>query len=384
MIPIRILHLITDLSTGGAEMSLFRLLGGIDRTRFENRVISLIPVGEIGVKIRALGIPVTSLGLRRGQFSLAALWSLVHTLRNDRTDILQTWLYHADLLGWAAAGLGGVKYLVWNIRSSDMDISRYKPLSGLVIRACALLSGRPQAVVVNSLAGQVVHTGLGYHPRRWIHIPNGVDVERYKPDPDARRAVRAELGLSVDAILIGMNARYDPMKNHSGFILAAGRLVRSGLDVHFLLAGQDVDPGNRVLADLIDQENLSGRVHLLGRCEDIPRLDAALDVLAMTSSFGEGFPNAVAEAMSCGIPCAVTDVGDAAFLVGNTGMVVPRDAPGDMADAWGRLIKAGELERQRLGAAARRRVVENFSLSKAVASYEDLYSGLIGMDRKKV
>jgi len=381
---IRILHLITGLNTGGAELSLYRLLGGIDRTRFENRVISLIPVGEIGGKIRVLGIPVTSLGLRRGQLSLAALWSLVRELRNDRTDILQTWLYHADLLGWAAAGLGGVKYLVWNIRSSDMDISRYKPLSGLVIRACALLSGRPQAVVVNSLAGQVVHTGLGYHPRRWIHIPNGVDVERYKPDPDARRAVRAELGLSVDAILIGMNARYDPMKNHSGFILAAGRLVRSGLDVHFLLAGQDVDPGNRVLADLIDQENLSGRVHLLGRCEDIPRLDAALDVLAMTSSFGEGFPNAVAEAMSCGIPCAVTDVGDAAFLVGNTGMVVPRDAPGDMADAWGRLIKAGELERQRLGAAARRRVVENFSLSKAVASYEDLYSGLIGMDRKKV
>ena len=384
MIPIRILHLITDLSTGGAEMSLFRLLGGIDRTRFENRVISLIPVGEIGVKIRALGIPVTSLGLRRGQFSLAALWSLVRELRNDRTEILQTWLYHADLLGWAATGLGGVKCLVWNIRSSDMDISQYKPLSGLVIRACALLSGRPQAVVVNSLAGQDIHIGLGYHPRRWVHIPNGVDLERYQPDPDARRAVRAELDLPVDTILIGMNARYDPMKNHSDFIQAAGQLIRSGLDVHFLLAGQDVNPGNRVLAELIDQKNLTGRVHLLGRCEDIPRLDAALDILAMTSSFGEGFPNAVAEAMACGIPCAVTDVGDAAFLVGNTGMVVPRDAPGDMADAWEALIKVGELERHRLGAAARRRVLENFSLSKAVASYEELYSNLIGTDRKKV
>jgi glycosyltransferase involved in cell wall biosynthesis len=309
---------------------------------------------------------------------------LVHTLRNDRTDILQTWLYHADLLGWAAAGLGGVQCLVWNIRASDIDTSRYKPLSGLVIRACARLSDRPQAIVVNSLAGQVVHTRLGYHPRRWVHIPNGVDVDRYQPDTDARRAVRAELGLPVDAILIGMNARYDPMKNHSGFILAAGQLVRSGLDVHFLLAGQDVDPENSVLMELIGRENLAGRVHLLGRCEDIPRLDSALDVLAMTSSFGEGFPNAVAEAMACGIPCAVTDVGDAAFLVGNTGMVVPRDTPGDMATAWGRLVKIGELERQRLGAAARRRVLENFSLSKAVASYEELYSGLIDIDRIKV
>ena len=235
---------------------------------------------------------------------------------------MQTWLYHADLLGWAAAGLAGVKFLVWNIRSSDIDTSQYKPLSGLVIRACARLSGRPQAVVVNSLAGQAVHTGLGYHPRRWVHIPNGVDVDRYKPDPDARRAVRAELGLPVDAILIGMNARYDPMKNHSGFIQAAGKLVRSSLDVHFLLAGQDVDPGNTVLVDLIGRENLAGRVHLLGRCEDVPLLDAALDILAMTSSFGEGFPNAVAEAMACGITCAVTDVGDAALLVGNTGRVV--------------------------------------------------------------
>jgi glycosyltransferase involved in cell wall biosynthesis len=181
-----------------------------------------------------------------------------------------------------------------------------------------------------------------------------------------------------------MNARYDPMKNHAGFILAAGRLVRSGLDVHFLLAGQDVDPGNTVLADLIGRENLAGRVHLLGRCEDIPRLDAALDILAMTSSFGEGFPNAVAEAMACGIPCAVTDVGDAALLVGNTGRVVPRDTPGDMADAWDALIKAGELERQRLGAAARRRVEEKFSLPKAVASYEELYTDLIGTERDKV
>lgn len=378
---INILHLITGLNTGGAEMSLYRLLGGIDRTRFKNRVISLIPVGAIGEKIRDLDIPVTSLGLRRGQISLAALWSLVHTLRNDRPDVLQTWLYHADLLGWAAAGLGGIKCLVWNIRASDIEVRRYKPLSGLVIRVCALLSGRPQAVVVNSLAGQNVHTGLGYHPRRWVHIPNGVDLERYQPDPDARRAVRAELGLPVDAILIGMNARYDPMKNHSGFILAAGQPVRSGLDVHFLLTGQDVDPGNSELMELISRENLAGRVHLLGRREDIPRLDASLDILAMTSSFGEGFPNAVAEAMACGIPCAVTDVGDAAFLVGNTGMVVPRDSPGEMADAWVKLIRIGELERQRLGAAARQRVMKNFSLSRAVASYEKLYSNLIGVER---
>jgi glycosyltransferase involved in cell wall biosynthesis len=375
---IKILHLITGLNTGGAEVSLYRLLGRMDRSRFENRVISLIPVSDIGDKIRALGIPVTSLGLRPGQISLAALWSLTRELRSERPDILQTWMYHADLLGLLAAKLSGFQPVVWNIRSSNMDTSQYKKLTGLVIRLCSWLSGLPRAVIVNSHAGQVFHTGFGYHPRRWVLIPNGMDLDLFCPDEDARRSVQAEIGLDPQTVLIGMHGRFDPMKGHADFLHAAGLLTRSGVDAHFLLAGQAVSPDNETLKALVLEEDLAGRVHLLGRRDDIHRLDAALDILALSSLYGEGFPNVVAEAMACGVPCTVTDVGDTAFLVADTGCVVQRHDPAALAEAWRSLVRSGPEYRHRLGAAARQRIVENFSLSKTVAAYENLYSELAG------
>ncbi len=357
-------------------MSLYRLLGRMDHSRFENHVISLIPVGEIGEKIRALGIPVTSLGLRPGHFSLAALRLLVREFRSERPDILQTWMYHADLLGLLAARLSGIRQVVWNIRSSNMDTSQYRLLTGLVIRLCSWLSGMPWAVIVNSHAGQEFHTNYGYHPRRWVLIPNGIDKYRFHPDEDARRSVRAEFGLDLQTVLIGMLARYDPMKGHADFLHAAGLLTRSGVDAHFLLAGQAVSPDNETLKTLIFEEGLAGCVHLLGRRDDIHRLDAALDILAMSSVFGEGFPNVVAEAMACGVPCAVTDVGDAAFLVADTGRVVPPCDPAAMAAAWMELVTSGEEVRHQLGESARRRVIENFCIEKTSAAYEVLYTEL--------
>jgi glycosyltransferase involved in cell wall biosynthesis len=373
---IKIIHLITGLNTGGAEVSLYRLLGRMDHFRFENQVISLIPVGEIGEKIRTLGIPVSSLGLRPGQFSLAAIWLLERELRSERPDILQTWMYHADLLGLLAAKLSGIQQVVWNIRSSNMDTSQYRILTGLVIRLCSRFSGMPRAVIVNSHAGQEFHANYGYHPRRWVLIPNGIDKDRFHPDEDARCSVRTEFGLDLQTLLIGMLARFDPMKGHADFLHAAGLLTRSGVDAHFLLAGNAVTPDNETLKALIFEEGLAGRVHLLGRRDDIHRLDAALDILAMSSLFGEGFPNVVAEAMACGVPCAVTDVGDAAFLVADTGRVVPPRDPAAMADSWMELVRSGVEVRHRLGELARRRVVENFCIENTVAAYEALYTEL--------
>jgi glycosyltransferase involved in cell wall biosynthesis len=379
---IKIIHLITGLNTGGAEMSLYRLLGRMNKSRFENRVISLIPVGEIGEKIHALGIPVTSLGLRPGQVSLAALWALARELRSEKPDILQTWMYHADLLGLLAAKMSGIEQVIWNIRSSDIDTTKYRSLTGWVIRVCAWLSGLPRAIIVNSQAGRVFHTQYGYHPRRWVFIPNGIDTDQFQPDEKARQSVRVEFDLKPQSVIIGMMARFDPMKGHPDFLRAAGILIRSGVEANFLLAGQEVSADNEVMNTLILKEGLTGRVHLLGRREDIPRLDAALDILTMSSVFGEGFPNVVAEAMSCGVPCAVTDVGDAGFLVAETGFVVPLGDPGSMADTWMTLIKLGSKAQHRLGELARQRVIEEFSITKTVDAYEVLYSELT--DPKKI
>lgn len=379
--PIKILHVITDLNTGGAEMSLYRLLSCIDRTMYASQVVSLIPVGGVGDKIRELGIPVFTLNMKPGQPSVSALLKLTNRMRNERFDIIQTWLYHADLLGLLAAKGAGINNVAWNIRNSYIDMSKYHRMSGIVLKVCAWLSEWPQAVVCNSRAGKDFHASINYHPKRWVLIPNGIDLSEYKPDSLARLSVRQELGIAPDALLIGLAARYDPMKDHANFLKAAALLARSGLDAHFIMAGQDVKPDNQDLSGIVDQEGLSGRVHMLGRRSDMPRLYAALDVFSLTSLFGEGFPNVIAEAMACGVPCAVTDVGDSALIVGETGRVVPSRDPKALASAWAGILGLSLEEREALGKSARGRIASLFSIEKMVAAYAQLYRDIIADTR---
>ncbi len=375
MLMIRIVHIITDLNTGGAEMMLYRLLSSMDRERFESQVVSLIHLGVVGDKIRSLGIPIYSLEMQPGRPTFRGLLRLVRLLRHERPDILQTWLYHADLLGLIAARLAKIRVVMWNILASNIDMSRYRRLSKWTLRVCALLSGWPEAVVVNSLAGKDFHIRLGFHPRRWVLIPSSVDTDQFKPNPTARSALRQELGLSSETILIGLIARFDPMKDHENFLTAAGKLSHTFSDVHFILAGTGVTADNLQLSRLIEREKLSGRVHLLGYRQDIPGLTAASDI-ATSSSYGEGLQTTVVEAMACGVPCVVTDVGDSAYLVGETGVVVPpRDAHA-LANGWTRLIRAGVEGRQALGQAARQRIHDHFDLGRIVGQYEQLYENL--------
>jgi glycosyltransferase involved in cell wall biosynthesis len=380
-VPIRILHLITDLDIGGAELTLSRLLAHMDRTRFECQVVSLESPGPVGDRIRELGIPVRSLDLRPGRPTPAALFRLSSWLRRERPDLLQTWLYHADLLGILAARTVGLRRVVWNIRNSELDFSRYRRLSRVVVQINAWLSGWPVAVISNSVAGQVFHARMGYHPRRWAVIPNGIDLEVFRPDPQAHPAVCTELGLPGGALLIGQIARFDPAKAQTNFLRAAGHLARAGLPAHFVMVGEGVTPANPSLMDVVREEALEGRVHLLGRRSDVPRLAAALDLLA-SPSLGEGFPNVVAEAMACGVPCVVSDAGDSAALVGATGRIVPPGDPDALAAACQELITAGAARRQKMGAAARRRVAERYSLAATVAAYQELYQAIVpGHDR---
>jgi glycosyltransferase involved in cell wall biosynthesis len=372
----RIVHLVTGLDIGGAEMMLVRLLARIDRGRFDNHVISLLPPGELASSLRSAGIPVSSLAMRRGRPSPLALAHLVRRLRQLEPAVLQTWMYHADVLGTAAAALARVPSLVWNIRASDVDMSRYGWLSGLTRRVGAAWSRRPDAVIVNSEAGRVAHERLGFHPRRWVVIPNGIDVYEYRPDPARRSAMRAALEIADQEIVVGLVARFDPMKGHDTFLRAAGTVARAHPAARFVLVGAGAEPSNRELRALIDAAELGDRVALLGRRRDIPAVDAALDVAVMASTFGEGFPTAIAEAMACGVPSVVTEVGDAARLVGDTGWVVPPGDPAAMATAISAVLTLSAAERRDRGGAARARIVEQFSLDRATGQYEETYGSL--------
>ncbi len=368
-------HLITGLGLGGAEQVLVRVATRLDRDRFDNFVVSLMPEGPLASHLRDAGIEVMSLGMTPGRPSPWAVWRLVRLLRERRPDVLQTWLYHADVVGLVAARLSGVATVVWNVRTSDMDMSRYRAQARWTLAACARLSRQPRTIVVNSEAGREHHRRLGYRARRWVVIPNGVDVSAFRPDPEARRAVRRELDIPGDAPTVCLIARRDPMKDHGTFLRAAALLATTRPDTCFVLAGEGVSTSVAEFDALRREMAPQARIIALGPRNDVPRLAAACDV-STCSSITEGFPNVVIESMACGLPCVVTHVGDAAEIVGDTGLVVePRD-PHALAGAWDRLLALDEGERQALGARARARVIERFTVERMVSAYEELYDKL--------
>jgi glycosyltransferase involved in cell wall biosynthesis len=371
-----IVHLITGLGAGGAEHVLLRLASSTRRDRFSSLVVSLMPEGPLAAPMRAAGVEVQALGMTPAWPSPRAVWRLVRLLRARRPDVLQTWLYHADLLGLLAARLSGVRTVIWNVRASDVDMSRYRAQSSWTLDACARMARSPRAVVVNSNAGRLHHQRLGYRPREWIVIPNGIDVSAFRPDDEARRSLRAELGIPANAPVVGLIARFDPMKDHETFLRAASQLAATHGEVVFVLAGEGVSPDSAAFGALLSRTAPHARVIALGRREDVPRVAAACDVSTCSSSFGEGFPNAVIESMACGVPCVVTDVGDAGEIVGDTGLVVPRRDPAALAAGWERLLAMPAPDRVSLGARARQRVIERYTLARMVAAYEGIYERL--------
>ena len=351
---------------------LYRLLKHMDKSRFECKVISLASPGPVGEMIADLGIPVYSLEMQRGHPSLKALLRLVHLLKDQKPNILQTWLYHADLLGLIAGKLAGVANILWNVRSSNMDMTQYRRLSGWVVRACAALSGFPQGVVINSNAGRHYHQKIGYRPSKWLLIPNGVNVDKFKPDPNSRQALRQEWKIAADHLVIGYVARFDPMKDHGTFLHAASQLIRRYAKVNFVLCGAGIDWDNVDLVSVIESLDLRSKVHLLGSRSDVERVFSAMDI-ATSASLSEGFPNTVAEAMACGTPVVSTAAGDSAEIVGDTGIIVPAGRPDELAAGWLRMIEAGNENLQDFGKRARQQIVENHSLELMVTTYEEFY-----------
>jgi glycosyltransferase involved in cell wall biosynthesis len=370
-----ILHIITDLSTGGAELMLERLVGHQSREgRYRHKVISLRTLGQVGPRLRAAGIEVEAMGMTGPVGLVAGFVRLVRRIRQSRPDVVQTWMYHADLIGGIAARIAGHRRILWGVRVMDIMQAMGVPRSTLIARRiCARLSGTvPQRILYVAESARRVHEALGYDPARGAVIPNGYLL----PSPDeaarSRQRIRDELGLAGDSVLIGSAGRFSPQKGYAGFVAAAARTAGKFPGARFLLFGRDVTWENEELAGWIRQAGLGDRFHLLGEQRNVHDWLSALDIFALFS-IGEGFPNIVAESMSVGVPCIVTDVGDAALLVGDTGIVIGSGDLDALTRGLERLISAGEGERRRLGEAGRRRVETAYSLSAVAERYASLY-----------
>ena len=277
-----------------------------------------------------------------------------------------------------AARLAGHTPVVWNIRHSNLDRRVNSRSTVATAHLCARLSHvLPSAIVCNSHASRMIHAQLGYADSAMHVIPNGFDLEVFRPDDQARALVRHELGIPPEALIVGMAARFDPQKDHRGFVKAAAHCGRELANVHFVLYGEGVSWQNAALRDWVREAGLQDRCHLLGLRDDIARLMAAADVMTLCSLAGESFPNAVGEAMACGVPCVVTNVGDAGVIVGDTGIVVPPEAPAQLSQAWLQLLSMRREERLAIGALGRQRISESYSIETVVKQYESLYASLV-------
>ncbi|MCH8532908.1 MAG: glycosyltransferase [Saccharospirillum sp.] len=366
-----VVNVITGLNDGGAEGVLCRLC--LSDAVNEHIVICMTGPGKYGPILDSFGIKVFYLNMHLGGLKLVYILKLYFLFKRINPNVVQTWMYHSDLIGGLVARVSGVKNVCWNIRHSELEPGKSKRSTIWVAKACAFLSKWvPRKIICCAQKAKQVHIEYGYDASKMVVIGNGYDLDQFRPDPCARQLVRAELGISSDTLLLGKVGRFNIQKNHEGLLHSLNILKGMGIDFKCALVGADMNPDNQQLVGWIGDLELEKELLLLDQRTDIPAIMNALDIHVFSSSFGEGFPNVLAEAMACGTPCVTTNAGDAADIVGETGWVVPVNDISAFAEAL--LEAATELDDNSEGWSSRSskaidRVQQNFSLEKMVKAY---------------
>nr|WP_091657014.1 glycosyltransferase [Massilia sp. PDC64] len=376
----RIAHVIIGLNVGGAELMLKRLVESYPAASgYSHSVISLTQIGVVGEQMKAAGIPVAVIGMRSALDVPRVLVALVRILRKTRPDVVQTWMYHADLLGGLAARVSGNSNIIWGVRTTDVNAGGVRATT-FVMYLCALLSRViPRKIVCAANASRRVHARAGYDDKRMVVIPNGFNIDHLKVLPGERTAFREQYGFSTKNLVIGTLGRFNLAKDHKNFVQAAGLLCEKFPDLRFLLVGRGLDSSNIELNQWILDTGFPDRFVLLGERSDVPKCLSAMDIFCL-SSRTEGFPNVVGEAMAMGVPCVVTNVGDAAFLVGETGIVVPRENSAALATGIERLLTMPADEREALGKKARERIHAEFTMERVRERFDSVYHALSERD----
>lgn len=367
----KIAFLSRTLTSGGAEQQLKLLARGLVEAGHDVRIYTFYDSQSCGSLVATV-----SLG-KSGRWDFFAFFlRLVRLLRKDRPDILHAYLPMANVLALLASRFLPGTRIVLGMRASNMDLSRYDTLAAVSYRLERCLARSADLIIANAEAVRIHAVSNNYPADRLRVIPNGFDTDRFRPRPQHRDRIRRSWGLPQDAIVIGTVGRLDPMKDHETFLQAGAQLVATNPKLRLVVIGGGTEVRRQALARDVADLGLQDRVLLLGESRDVAEAYSAMDVFVLSSSFGEGFPNVVGEAMSCERPCVVTDVGDAAKIVGDAGVVVrPRDASA-LAGAIGRVLALPAPERDAMGAAARRRIVEHYSVKRLVDATERAFGKL--------
>ena len=364
---INALFLIRSLDRGGAQRQIITLAKGLPKDRFAVTVITFYDGGALWSELQgAPGVRLLSLHKRGRWDTVAFLGRMWRTIKQERPQLIHGYEEFANLLGLVAGYLLGAR-VIWGIRGSDRDFARYDWAHHSLATLGAWYSRFADAIIANSHAGRGYHVVQGYADRRMVVIPNGIDTERFRPHPDAGRRVRHSWAIDEPTTLIGLVARLDPMKDHPTFLRAAALLAANYPDVYFVCIGDGPAHYAAALRQLADELALSSRLRWVGDQDEMPAIYSALDMATSSSAFGEGFSNALGEALACGIPVVATDVGDAAVIIRDARRIVPPRDPHALAASWADVLGLSPAERHARAVADRERILAEYSCAALVA-----------------
>lgn len=362
----RVLLLCRSLDVGGTERQLVVLAKGLHKQGYDVAVMVFYADGALEKDLRENGITVFDLR-KSGRWDVFPFFvRAVHAVWKLQPRVIYGFLGAPNILTAFLKPIFPKARVVWGVRASNVDLDRYDWLSRLSYRIERELSRFADLIICNSLAGLEYAAAHGFPRGRMTAIPNGIDIEHFKPDATIREHMRAEWNVTESELLIGLVARLDPMKDHPTFLRAAAMLAQERLDVRFVCVGDGSEPYKSELYHQASELGLDGRLIWAGARHDMLAIYNALDIATSSSSYGEGFSNAVGEAMACGVPCVVTDAGDAKQIVGDTGYVVAPGNPAALASAWQEALNTGDVERASRSRRARERVIEHFSLERLI------------------
>ena len=358
---------------------LAKIVGSVRTWR--HSVVSLTGSGPLAGPMEEGGASIHSLDLKSLRGIAGAGGRLPWLIRKLQPDLIQGWMAHGNLAASYAQIFSPSAPLVWNVRQSLGDLRYMKPATRKILKLCAAFSQRPAAIIYNSQAGAEQHETLGFPASRRRIIANGFDTSQFSSDPAQRAETRRALGIAPDDIVIGLIARFHPMKNHIGFLDAAARILQRYPQARFLLAGPGVSDLNPEFQSLLGNSRVRDRSLFLGERADMPKLTGALDIACNVSVHGEGFPNAIGEAMACEVPCIVTPQGDSVRIVGDAGAVCADGDDCTIAAAVCGMIAAGPAKMAAMGALGRKRVIDHYSIESIAAQYEGAYSDIVAHHR---
>lgn len=351
----------TVLETGGAETVLYNIVKEL-YTEYEIRVASLGSEGDIGKKISDLNIPVVGFKLNPNFPSMHSIFKLLLYTKNYNPNVIITWQYHANFLAGLICKLSGFSNIIWSIHHSDINSKNTKLRTRIIIWISSYLSHFvPRKIHFCSEKSLKNHVKIGFCKTKCHYIPNGFNLSKFRKNLESQKSVKNELGVEQNSQIVGHIARFDLIKNHKLFLDMGEIILNKFSHLHLVLVGLNVDKNNATLMEWMSESNFKNRIHLLGYRTDIPMLLNSFNICVLTSH-SEAFPIILGESMACEVPCISTNVGDAATILAETGIIVDSFNKEEFAIACEKLLKLNPEDLRELGVSARKRVIENYDI----------------------